>query len=70
MKHLEHLAAPPPLTDAEVELKLVKESEVLTSCPFDVAQVTQLYVCCDMHAVIVHVTLILICMEKWLPAYI
>ncbi|XP_028407939.1 twinfilin-1-like [Dendronephthya gigantea] len=27
MKHLEHLAAPPPLTDAEVELKIVKESE-------------------------------------------
>ncbi len=28
MKHLEHQAAPPPLSDAEEELKMVKQSEV------------------------------------------
>ena len=28
LKHLEHQAAPPPLTNAEEELQMVKESEV------------------------------------------
>ncbi len=28
LKHIEHQEAPPPLTDAEEELRLVKQSEV------------------------------------------
>jgi hypothetical protein len=33
LKHLEHLAAPPPLTNAEEELQLVKQSEVVRNKP-------------------------------------